>query len=156
MDSEYRFVDRWFVPAPPGQAYDAIGDTLGYPGWWGRVFLTVEGDEGPPKPGRRAKIVSRGLLPYKLRWEAQIVEADAPNGFSITMTGDFVGTGAWSFEAADGGTNAVFDFRPRVEKPIVKYLTPVLRPLFRWNHGWAMKRGQEGVLTLFANAEADG
>jgi hypothetical protein len=152
MHNEYRFVDRWFVGAPPGAAYDLVGDTLGYPRWWGDVFVAVEGDGGPPRPGRHVKIVSRGFLPYRLRWEAEIVDADAPRRFSFTMTGDFVGSGSWSFEAVDGGTNAVFDFRPRVEKPGVKQLSPILKPVFRWNHSWAMKRGERGANALLASS----
>lgn len=148
MYNEYRFVDRWLVPAPVETAYDVVGDTLGYPRWWGDVFVSVEGDGGPPRPGRHVQIVSRGFLPYRLRWEAEVSEADAPGGFAFTMTGDFVGGGSWSFEPADGGTLAVFDFRPRVEKPGVKQLSPVLKPLFRWNHRWAMERGQRGVRGL--------
>ena len=149
MYNEYRFVDCWFVRAPAQQVYDVVGDTLGYPRWWGDVFVSVEGDGGPPRPGRHVTIVSRGFLPYLLRWEAEIVEADAPRGFDFTMTGDFVGRGSWSFESAGGGTNAVFDFRPGVEKPGVKQLSPVLKPLFRWNHRWAMKRGERGANALF-------
>ena len=56
----------------------------------------------------------------------------------------------WTFEPADGGTSAVFDFRPRVEKPGVKQLSPLLKSLFRWNHRWAMRRGERGVNVLFA------
>lgn len=41
---------------------------------------------------------------------------------------------------------ATLDWRPAVEKPLVKHLTPVLRPLFRANHLWAIRRGQEGIL----------
>jgi len=148
VDNEYRFVDRWFVPSPVEEAYDLIGDTLGYPRWWSDVFVNVEGDGGPPRPGRHVKIVSRGFLPYLLHWEAEVVEADSPRRFHFTMSGDFVGGGSWTFEPAEGGTNAVFDFRPRVEKPGVKQLSPVLKPLFRWNHRWAMKRGERGVNTL--------
>jgi Polyketide cyclase / dehydrase and lipid transport len=143
--NEYQFVDRWFVRAPLERAYEVVGDTIGYPRSWGDVFVSVEGDGGPPRPGRHVKIVSRGILPYKLRWEAEVAEADEPNGFTFTMTGDFVGGGSWSFEPGDDGTNAVFDFRPRVEKAGVKQLSPVLKPIFRWNHGWAMKRGQHGI-----------
>ena len=87
MYNEYRFVDTWFVPAPVEETYHVIGNTLGYPVWWGATFIAVEGDPGPPRPGRHAKIVSRGRLPYKLRWEAEIAEADAPHGFSFTMDG---------------------------------------------------------------------
>src|SRR3954453_10159151 len=154
MSNEYRFVDRWFAHAPVAQAYDVIGDTLGYPRWWGDVFVSVTGDGGPPRPGRHVQIVSRAFLPYRLRWEAEITEADAPNGFAFSMTGDFVGAGSWTFEPDEGGTNAVFDFRPRVEKAGVKQLSPVLKPLFRWNHAWAMKRGQRGIDSLLATSPA--
>jgi hypothetical protein len=148
--NEYRFVDRWVVNASLERAYDVIGDTLGYPQWWGDVFVEVDGDGGPPRPGRHVRIVSRGFLPYLLRWEAEIVNVDAPHTFDFRMTGDFVGSGSWSFTPAGEGTGAVFDFRPRVEKPGVKQLSPVLKPLFRWNHGWAMQRGERGINTLLA------
>jgi Polyketide cyclase / dehydrase and lipid transport. len=149
MGAEYRFVDRWSVQAPLTDVYEVVGNTLGYPTWWGDVFVSVEGDEGPPRPGRQATIVSRGFLPYRLRWQAQIVEANAPHGFSFTMTGDFVGGGSWTFVESVAGVDATFDFRPRVEKAGVKQLTPVLRPVFRWNHSWAMKRGERGLRKLF-------
>jgi Polyketide cyclase / dehydrase and lipid transport len=150
VHNEYRFVDRWDVRAPVEEAYAVIGDTLGYPTWWGDVFVSVEGDGGPPRRGRHVAIVSRGFLPYLLRWEAEILEADERRSFSFAMKGDFVGTGSWSFEPNGGGTNAVFDFRPRVEKAGVKQLSPLLKPLFRWNHGWAMTRGERGVNALVA------
>jgi Polyketide cyclase / dehydrase and lipid transport len=160
VGSDYRFVDRWFVRASLERTYDTIGDTLRYPAWWGDVFVSVEGDGGPPRPGRHVRIVSRGFLPYLLRWEAEITDVEAPTGFAFAMTGDFVGSGSWRFETAADGTNAVFDFRPRVEKAGVKQLSPLLKPLFRWNHRWAMNRGERGVNTLLASAssagEADG
>ena len=42
----------------------------------------------------------------------------------------------------DGGTDVQFDWRVIADKPIVRALTPVLRPLFRWNHAWAIARAQ--------------
>jgi hypothetical protein len=146
VPAQYQFVDRWFVPAPIGAVYDVIGDQLAYPSWWDKVFLSVTGDAGPPRPGRRASIVSKGFLPYRLRWTAVVVEADRPGGFRFRLEGDFVGSGEWRLEEGDGGTRATLDWRPAVEKPVVKHLTPILRPLFRANHLWAMRRGQEGIV----------
>src|ERR671915_76913 len=114
--AEYKFLDEWFVPAPPEAVYDVIGAQLEYPEWWGDVFLEVEGDDGPPAPGRRARVKARGYLPYRLR-----------------------------FEPVEGGTRATLDWRPVVNKPLVRYLTPVLRPLFASNHYWTMRRGQEHI-----------
>ena len=39
----------------------------------------------------------------------------------------------------------VFDWRLRAEKPLLKSLSFLLKPLFRWNRGWAMARGEEGL-----------
>jgi hypothetical protein len=156
VPAQYQFIDRWYVPAPVGDVYDVIGDQLDYPSWWDKVFLSVTGDDGPPRPGRRASIVSKGFLPYKLRWVAEVVEAGRPRGFRFTLEGDFVGSGEWTLEEADGGTRATLDWRPAVEKPLVKHLTPVLRPLFRANHLWAMRRGQEGILEHMRRRGGDG
>jgi hypothetical protein len=148
MGASYEFVDEWFVPALVEDVYDVIGDQLAYPDWWGRVFLEIRGDDGPPRPGRRASIVARGFLPYRLRFDAVVTAAERPRSIEMRLSGDFGGAGAWSFSPRDGGTRAVLDWRPEVEKPIVLYLTPVLRPLFRTNHAWTMDRGQEAILQV--------
>jgi hypothetical protein len=31
------------------------------------------------------------------------------------------------------------------DRRLLRYLTPVLRPLFRWNHNWSIKRAIEGL-----------
>jgi hypothetical protein len=39
-----------------------------------------------------------------------------------------------------------------VRKPLVRHLTPVLRPLFALNHRWAMRRGQASIVAELAAA----
>jgi hypothetical protein len=41
---------------------------------------------------------------------------------------------------------------PRRIHAVPATLTPVLRPFFRANHNWAMKRGQERILTYLDEA----
>ena len=38
-----------------------------------------------------------------------------------------------------------------MNKAGVKQLSPVLRPLFRWNHNWTMRRGEESALRVLAS-----
>ena len=38
-----------------------------------------------------------------------------------------------------------------VNKPFVRYFTPVLRPLFASKHYWTMRRGQEHILERIAS-----
>jgi hypothetical protein len=146
----YHFVDHWFVPAPIEEVYDAIGMPLAYPTWWGDVFPETGGDDGPPRPGRRNTIVARGFLPYKLRFTAEVTEADRPRSIRLRLEGDFEGGGEWTFEQVEGGTSATLDWLPIVQKPLVKYLTPVLRPLFRSNHAWTMRRGERHIAEYLA------
>jgi hypothetical protein len=76
------------------------------------------------------------------------LEADRPYRIHSKLEGDFEGTGTWLLEEDESGTHAVLDWRPSVRKPLVRYLTPVLRPLFRSNHTWTMHRGLESALRV--------
>jgi uncharacterized protein YndB with AHSA1/START domain len=150
VPAAYHFVDRWFVPFPVEDVYDVIGDAMAYPAWWGDVFLEIGGDDGPPHPGRRSTITAKGFLPYKLHFASEVVAAERPKSIRMTLEGDFEGGGEWTLEPAEGGTNATLDWRPIVNKPLVKNLTPVLRPLFRSNHTWTMKRGEKHIADYLA------
>jgi hypothetical protein len=89
--------------------------------------------------------LTRGKLPYKLRWQAEIIEADRPISFVIRAIGDFDGRGVWSLQQQGNDVAIAFDWRLRAEKPLLRYLSFLFKPLFKWNHRWAMARGQEGL-----------
>ena len=61
----YRFVDEWHVPASPEWVYGLLSCPREYPEWWGDAFLQGEGDPGPAAPGKRARLLTRGRLPYR-------------------------------------------------------------------------------------------
>jgi hypothetical protein len=149
----YRFVDEWFVPASPEWVYALLSCPREYPEWWGKAFLEGEGDPGPAAPGKRARLLTRGRLPYHLRWELVCVEAVAPSRLVSRISGDFDGEGIWTITPAEGGTRAVLEWTVEVRKGLVRHLTPLLRPLFGWNHGWAMARGLESITVLAARAQ---
>jgi len=148
----YAFVDEWLVPAPAAAVYALLSCPREYPRWWGDAFLEGEGDPGPAATGKRACLVTRGRLPYRLRWDLICVEADAPRRLVSRIDGDFEGEGIWTLEPADGGTRVVLEWRVDVRKPLVRHLTPLLRPLFAWNHRWAMRRGQASIVAELAAA----
>jgi uncharacterized protein YndB with AHSA1/START domain len=142
----YRFVDRWFVPHPIEPVYELMSDVYRYPEWWGDVWVSASGHAGAPSPGTRTQVVAHGYLPYKLRYAFECVAVDAPHRVDSILHGDFEGTATLSFEEVEGGTSVVLDFRPLVNKAGVRQLTPLLRPLFRSNHRWAMRRGQAHIV----------
>ncbi len=38
-----------------------------------------------------------------------------------------------------------YDWRVDLQKPLLRALSPLLRPLLAGNHEWSMARGQEGL-----------
>jgi hypothetical protein len=38
-----------------------------------------------------------------------------------------------------------FDWQVQADRRLLRVLTPVLRPLLRWNHNWAVARAIEGL-----------
>jgi uncharacterized protein YndB with AHSA1/START domain len=139
----YRFVDRWVIAAPIERVYDVIGDPLGYETWWTDFVIRASGDSGLPAPGMQYELLVKAYLPYKVNFGLELLEADRPTRIRARLSKDFDGTGEWTLEHQDGVTEATLDWRLSVNHALIKYLTPVLRPLFRSNHNWAMKHGQQ-------------
>src|SRR5689334_5792779 len=132
----YHFISHWRMEGTCGEVADILGDASLLPYWWPAVYLGVEEIE-PPKPnglGRRVRLHTKGWLPYTLTWESIVTESHYPHGFSIEARGDFVGRGVWTFEQDAEFVNIVYDWRIQAEKPLLKRLTPMLRPLFAANH----------------------
>jgi hypothetical protein len=139
MASEYVFVDEWDVDAPPAVVYDVVADARTYPDWWKPVYKTVEGDK------RVTHHRFKGRLPYTLSMRAEMVREERPRQFEVKVDGDLRGKGIWTFTPLNGGTHVRWDWIVFADRPLLRRLTPVLRPLFRWNHNWAVKRAMEGL-----------
>jgi mannose-6-phosphate isomerase-like protein (cupin superfamily)/uncharacterized protein YndB with AHSA1/START domain len=143
---EYVFVDEWDVAAPREDVFDTLADARTYPRWWRPVYIGVETDGGPPAVGKRTRQHFKGRLPYHLHTETETVRLERPHLIEGDTTGDLAGHGIWTLtERPGGGTRVRFDWRVVADRPLLKALTPVLRPALRWNHSWAIARAVEGL-----------
>ena len=144
---EYRLVSEWRVLGTVGEVADVLEDVRELSRWWPSVYLDVEelepGDERGV--GRRARLHTKGWLPYTLDWELCVAESRHPEGFSIEAKGDFAGRGVWTFEQAGAWTLVTYDWQVRAEKPLLRLLSPWLRPVFAANHRWAMRMGEKSL-----------
>ncbi len=153
MSSEYVFIDEWECDAPREAVFEALADARTYPAWWTPVYLEVTSD-GPPEVGRVSQQLFKGRLPYRLRTTSTIVRCDRPSEFAVEVKGDLSGRGVWTLSEQDtGGTHVKFDWRVNADRTLLRVLTPVLRPLFRANHGYAISRAMAG-LAPYARTQA--
>lgn len=154
--NQYRFVSHWRVLASIEEVYDVVSRSADLPRWWPAAFtdsLEIQsGDE--TGVARVVRLESRGWLPYALHWHIAVDSADRPHGFSVKAWGDFEGRGVWSFEQEGAWANVTYDWQVRVNKPLVRFLSPLLRPLFASNHRWAMQKGEESLRIELARRRA--
>jgi hypothetical protein len=79
--------------------------------------------------------------PIEMVWDVLSLPQDYPTwwrGVYLFVTN----ASRWLLKSETNGTNVTLEWNPRVEKPIVKFLSPVLKPIFHWNHHWTMRRGE--------------
>ena len=146
-DNAYHFVDRWRVEGDVKEVADILEDALALPRWWGSVYFNVKEIEPGEKHGV-GKIISLhagGWLPYTLRINFRTIESRYPHGFTMDATGDLEGKGIWIFEPDGPFVNVTYDWTIKANKPIIERLSFLLRPVFRRNHTWTMKRGEESL-----------
>jgi uncharacterized protein YndB with AHSA1/START domain/quercetin dioxygenase-like cupin family protein len=140
----YVFVDEWDVAAPPEAVFAAIADARTYPEWWRPVYLDVDAD-GPAALGKESRQHFKGRLPYHLHTRSVVVAMDPPHTITGEVDGDLRGRGTWTLTPSAAGTHVRFDWQVHADRRLLRLLTPLLRPVFRWNHNWAIARAMEGL-----------
>jgi len=145
--NDYHFIDRWRVEGDVKEIADIIEDALSLSTWWPSVYFAVNEIE-PGGDGGVGKLISLragGWLPYTLRIDFRTTESCYPHGFTMEATGDLEGKGIWAFQQDGPFVNVTYDWTIRANKPIIDKLSFLLRPIFRSNHKWTMRRGEESL-----------
>jgi hypothetical protein len=154
--NQYQFISRWRVEATCGEVADVLGDPLALARWWPSVYLAVA-EVRPPDArglGRRVRVHTKGLLPYTLVWEFEVVESRYPYGFTLVASGDFDGVGVWTFGQDGPLVDITYDWRITAEKPLLRRLSFLLKPVFEANHRWAMSQGEVSLKLELARRRA--
>ncbi len=147
MAADYVFRTVWRVAGTIDEVRDVLADGPSLPRWWPAVYLSVDALSEADESGLGGEIVmlTKGWLPYTLRWTLRVARPITDAGFALTATGDLDGTGRWTFE--QDGPEVVDHLRlaDQCSKPLLRRLTWLLRPVFSANHRWAMARGEESL-----------
>ena len=154
--SDYHFITRWRVEGTCDAVADILGDARDLARWWPSVYLTVEvvNEGGAGGVGRVVELWTKGWLPYTLRWRFTTTENRGAAGLALIADGDFRGEGRWTFTQDGPWVEAVYDWRIRAEKPLLRRMSWLLKPAFAANHRWAMGKGEESLRLELARRHA--
>jgi hypothetical protein len=145
--NDYHFITHWRVQSSLEEISEIIGNGPDLVRWWPSVYLDVKqvqpGDERAL--GRVISLYTKGWLPYTLRWQFRVVEDRYPHGFTLQAWGDFVGRGIWTFEQDGPWIDVIYDWKIQADKPLLRYFSFLIKPLFSANHRWAMRKGEESL-----------
>lgn len=146
-DADIHLVTRWRVFGTIHEVADVLGDVSAMTRWWPSAYLGIEVLERGDAHGGGAVacVCTRGWPSRTWLWQFEITESRYPHGLSIEARGDIVGHGTWALEQDGPRVNVILDWSMRVDRPMARFLSPLLKPILRLNHRWAMARGEEGL-----------
>lgn len=137
----------WRVKGTVEEVYKILSTPTDFVRWWPSVYIEVSelkaGDEDGI--GRVVRLRTKGKLPYTLGWQAEAVEIEKPHRIRICAQGDLEGCGEWQFSQEGEWVTIRYNWIVYATKPWMNVLAPVLKPIFVWNHLWAMRQGEIGL-----------
>lgn len=136
----YKFESTWQVKGSAEEVFDLLNEPLELVYWWPSVYLEIEKEERPDKDAFH--LLTKGWLPYRIRWTLAEDYKVRPTKLAIMAAGDLEGKGVWTLEQKGDMVDIRYDWQVKANKPIFRYLSFILRPLFSFNHQWAMKKGK--------------
>ncbi len=105
--NRYHLTSHWRINGTVEEVFDVLVDVAAYPDWWQGVFLAVDVQEQDGQDV--AHVLSRGFLPYRIRFTGQLKNQNGTRGFTIQSAGDFVGRGTWTLKPIGDEVHVTFD-----------------------------------------------
>jgi uncharacterized protein YndB with AHSA1/START domain len=149
--NEFVLTTRWVVAAPIDSVWRVLHDVQAWPSWWRYVRAVRVLQRGDADGvGARRRFVWATRLPYDIAFDMRTTRVERPRLLEGEASGDLNGSGRWQLRRARGGTLLRYEWRVRADKAWMRWLAPLLRPVFVWNHNAVMRAGEAGLRRLLA------
>jgi uncharacterized membrane protein len=117
-----------------------LTDTPSWPRWWPYVRRVQSLGE------KRRRIDWRTPLGYGFTVEVEVTESLPPERLRARSNGQMQGEGIWLLRGRiDQQTDVTYVWRVSLPGGWMRWLAPLLAPLFRWNHAAVMQAGGAGL-----------
>jgi hypothetical protein len=153
--NSYHFVTVWRMQSTIEEVASILADAPDLKRWWPSVYLDVQQTQAGDAlgVGKQIYLYTKGWLPYTLRWHFEVTDVSR-TGFTLVAAGDFVGRGIWTFAQEGEWTLITYDWKIDAEKPLLRYFSFIMKPIFSANHHWAMRKGEESLKLEMARRHA--
>ena len=152
---DYVFLERWVLSASTDAVFHALADFELYPQWGHPGYLAGSRQGEPGAVGTTGRLLIQGGLPYKVKMNCRITRVIPGRELEVAVSGDLDGVAIKTVRPMpDGGAEFISDFRCNPHMPLIRALTPVLRPLFCWNHAQAINAAVAGLARYLGDAGA--
>ena len=102
-----------------------------------------EGRRERPRRGAPLHLEQQAALFAGL--QRTVTRIEKPRLLEGTAAGELDGTGTWHLSESGGVVTVRYDWRVRTTKPWMRFVAPLARPVFAWNHHGVMRAGGEGL-----------
>jgi hypothetical protein len=146
----YRFRSEWELDAARAHVFAVLRKGESYERWWPQVKRSARLSDG------RYELVARSFLPYELRMVLTESVIDEGAGvLEANLEGDLEGFSRWTLREREGRTIATFDEEVVTHKRLLNVLSPIARPLLRYNHTVMMRAGERGLRRYLETSAPD-
>jgi uncharacterized protein YndB with AHSA1/START domain len=152
----FELVTYWHLGAGVEQVWQHLCETDSWPSWWPSVTAVelLRRGRTPDGVGAIRRLHWKTALPYDLVFDVEVVGIEPLRRIEGRAFGELEGSGTWTLRPEAGGTIVRYDWKVDVTKAWMRTLSPVLRPIFAWNHGIVMRRGAAGLAGILQAATA--
>lgn len=148
MKHRFILISRWQLDCGIEAAWQRIAAIRRWPQWWPNVrAVHVDSAAGDtPRVGNSANLEWKTRLGYGLRLRVLTTSVLPPFELEGTADGDLTGRGLWLLEPqTDQGVLVTYRWDVHLNRPWMRWLSPLLRPLFAWNHFDVMRTGANAM-----------
>jgi uncharacterized protein YndB with AHSA1/START domain len=145
--ADYTFITTWKLEAPVEQIWQELIAVEQWPSWWRGVEHVQRIDSGGQGVlGTKHLYTWKSVLPYRLSFAMRMTRMEPLKLLEGRAEGELEGFGRWTLTSEGPDLTTVrYYWQVRTTKAWMNLLTPLLRPLFRWNHDVVMGWGGQGL-----------
>lgn len=156
--THFDLIAHWTTHAPVDRVWSALAQPEEWPRWWScvRAVRTLHAGNAEGV-GSIRRIRWSGSLPWETEIEIETVEALRPERLRGRSRGMLHGDGIWLLRAdGDGRTAVTCVWRVEMARAWMRWLAPLVAPVFRWNHDGLMRAGEAGLARHLAGPRCGG